>query len=350
MIYAKYINTNGKKVFRIDPRIILFSSLFMGILASVPKILRIQITLGELMIDFSISFLYSLFVWYFNIYSLPKFSIQNISTSFFNKKLLISLSLGIVVMAALVFFHHIIFPKYGFNTMILMYEFRAVLINLTIYMFLYLLYQSYNSQQISLELEQIRTDNLHAQYELLKQQINPHFLFNSLNTLKSMIDIKDESSGDFVVRLADFYRFTLDNRKLDLIPLKKELAILDAYVFLLISRFEDGIEFKIDIQEELLNSYIPPFTLQLLCENCIKHNIVSLAHPLIIKLYSEDGYIIIENNFQPKNTPQESAGIGIENIRERYRHFAEKELIILQNDINFTVKLPIVNESFSNRR
>jgi len=350
MIYAKYINTNGKKVFRIDPRIILFSSLFMGILASVPKILRIQITLGELIIDFSISFLYSLFVWYFNIYSLPKFSIQNISTSFFNKKLLISLSLGIVVMAALLFFHHIIFPKYGFNTMILMYEFRAILINLTIYMFLYLLYQSYNSQQISLELEQIRTDNLHAQYELLKQQINPHFLFNSLNTLKSMIDIKDEGSGDFVVRLADFYRFTLDNRKLDLIPLKKELAILDAYVFLLISRFEDGIEFKIDIQEELLNSYIPPFTLQLLCENCIKHNIVSLAHPLIIKLYSEDEYIIIENNFQPKNTPQESAGIGIENIRERYKHFAEKELIILQNDINFTVKLPIVNESFSNRR
>lgn len=350
MIYAKYINANGKKVFRIDPRIILFSSLFMGILASVPKILRIQITLGELMIDFSISFLYSLFVWYFNIYSLPKFSIQNISTSFFNKKLLISLSLGIVVMAALVFLHHIIFPKYAFNTMILMYEFRAILINLTIYMFLYLLYQSYNSQQISLELEQIRTDNLHAQYELLKQQINPHFLFNSLNTLKSMIDIKDESSGDFVVRLADFYRFTLDNRKLDLIPLKKELAILDAYVFLLISRFEDGIEFKIDIQEELLNSYIPPFTLQLLCENCIKHNIVSLAHPLIIKLYSEDEYIIIENNFQPKNTPQESAGIGIENIRERYRHFAEKELIILQNDINFTVKLPIVNESFNNRR
>ncbi|KAB1232829.1 sensor histidine kinase [Chryseobacterium viscerum] len=350
MIYAKYINTNGRKVFRIDPRIILFSSLFMGILASVPKILRIHITLGELMIDFSISFLFSLFVWYFNIYSLPKFSIQNISTRFFNKKLVISLSIGIVVMAAIVLIHHIIFPKYGFNTMVLMYEFRGILINLTIYMFLYLLYQTYNSQQIKFELEQIRTDNLHAQYELLKQQINPHFLFNSLNTLKSMIDIKDDNSGDFVVRLADFYRFTLDNRKLDLIPLKKELAILDAYIFLLTSRFEDGIEFKIDIQEEILNSYIPPFTLQLLCENCIKHNIVSMAHPLIIKLYSDEGYIVIENNFQPKNIPQDSAGIGIENIRERYKHFAEKELTILQNDINFTVKLPIVDESFSNRR
>jgi two-component system LytT family sensor kinase len=322
----------------------------MGILASVPKILRIHITLGELMIDFSISFLFSLFVWYFNIYSLPKFSIQNISTRFFNKKLVISLSIGIVVMAAIVLIHHIIFPKYGFNTMVLMYEFRGILINLTIYMFLYLLYQTYNSQQIKFELEQIRTDNLHAQYELLKQQINPHFLFNSLNTLKSMIDIKDDNSGDFVVRLADFYRFTLDNRKLDLIPLKKELAILDAYMFLLTSRFEDGIEFKIDIKEEILNSYIPPFTLQLLCENCIKHNIVSMAHPLLIKLYSDEGYIIIENNFQPKNIPLDSAGIGIENIRERYKHFAEKELTILQNDINFTVKLPIVDESFSNRR
>ncbi|MFZ4928450.1 sensor histidine kinase [Chryseobacterium sp. Mn2064] len=350
MIYAKYINTNGRKVFRIDPRIILFSSLFMGILASVPKILRIHITLGELMIDFSISFLFSLFVWYFNIYSLPKFSIQNISTRFFNKKLGISLSIGIVVMAAIVLIHHILFPKYGFNTMVVMYEFRGILINLTIYMFLYLLYQTYNSQQIKFELEQIRTDNLNAQYELLKQQINPHFLFNSLNTLKSMIDIKDESSGDFVVRLADFYRFTLDNRKMDLIPLKKELAILDAYVFLLTSRFEDGIEFKIDIQEDILNSYIPPFTLQLLCENCIKHNVVSLANPLIIRLYSDREYIVIENNFQPKNIPQESAGIGIENIRERYKHFAEKEMTILHNDTSFTVKLPIVDESFSNRR
>ncbi|MGH1516960.1 sensor histidine kinase [Chryseobacterium sp. JK1] len=350
MIYAKYINTNGRKVFRIDPRIILFSALFMGILASVPKILRMHITLGELMIDFSISFLFSLFVWYFNIYSLPKFSIQNISTRFFNKKLGISLSIGIVVMAAIVLIHHIMFPKYGFNTMVLMYEFRGILINLTIYMFLYLLYQTYNSQQIKFELEQIRTDNLNAQYELLKQQINPHFLFNSLNTLKSMIDIKDESSGDFVVRLADFYRFTLDNRKMDLIPLKKELAILEAYVFLLTSRFEDGIEFKIDIQEEILNSYIPPFTLQLLCENCIKHNVVSLANPLIIRLYSDQEYIIIENNFQPKNIPQESAGIGIENIRERYKHFAEKEMTILHNDANFTVKLPIIDESFSNRR
>ncbi|MBP1163594.1 LytS/YehU family sensor histidine kinase [Chryseobacterium sp. PvR013] len=309
-----------------------------------------HITLGELMIDFSISFLFSLFVWYFNIYSLPKFSIQNISTRFFNKKLVISLFIGVLVMAAIVLIHHVIFPKYGFNTMVLMYEFRGVLINLTIYMFLYLLYQTYNSQQIKFELEQIRTDNLNAQYELLKQQINPHFLFNSLNTLKSMIDIKDESSGDFVVRLADFYRFTLDNRKMDLISLKKELAILDAYVFLLTSRFEDGIEFKIDIQEEILNSYIPPFTLQLLCENCIKHNIVSLAYPLIIKLYSDSEYIVIENNFQPKNIPQESAGIGIENIRERYKHFAEKEVTILQNDSNFTVKLPIVDESFSNRR
>lgn len=350
MIYAKYINTNGRKVFRIDPRIILFSSLFMGILASIPKILRIHITLGELMVDASISFLFSLFVWYFNIYSLPKFSIQNISTRFFNKKLVISLLTGVIVMAAIVLIHHFIFSQYGFNSMLLMYEFRGILINLTIYMFLYLLYQTYNSQQIKFELEQIRTDNLNAQYELLKQQINPHFLFNSLNTLKSMIDIKDENSGDFVVRLADFYRFTLDNRKLDLIPLKKELAILDAYIFLLTSRFEDGIEFNIHIEEGILNSSIPPFALQLLCENCIKHNVISLSNPLIIKLYNEEGYIIIENNYQPKNTPQESVGIGIENIRERYKHFAEKELIIVQNDSHFTVKLPIVDESFNNRR
>lgn len=253
-------------------------------------------------------------------------------------------------MAVLVSIHQLIFPQYGFGSMMMMYQFRGGLINLTIYIFLYLLYQTYSTQQIKFELEKMKTDHLNAQYELLKQQINPHFLFNSLNTLKSMIDIGDESAGDFIVRLSDFYRFTLDNRKLNLIPIKKELAILNAYFFLLTSRFENGIDVRIEIDEEASNSYIPPFTLQLLAENCIKHNIVSVASPLKIRLYCDDGCIILENNFQPKNTPQESAGIGLENIRQRYRHFTEKELVVMRDDNNFIVKLPIIHEDINNRR
>lgn len=350
MIYAEYIRTDQKRVFRSDRKIILFSSLFMGILASIPKILQLHITFVELLVDAIIALLYSLYVWYFNLYRLPKFSIQNISTNFFNKRLVISLLIGIIVMTILVSVHQLAFPQYGFRSMMMMYQFRGVLINLTIYTFLYLLYQSYNTQHIKFELEKIKTDNLNAQYELLKQQINPHFLFNSLNTLKSMIDIGDQHAGDFVVRLSDFYRFTLDNRKLDLIPFKKELNILKAYFFLLTSRFENGIDFEIEIDEARSNSYIPPFTLQLLAENCIKHNIVSAVNPLKIRLYCNNNYIIIENNFQPKNTSKESTGIGLENIRRRYRHFTEKELFVMENGNNFIVKLPIIHEDINNRR
>ena len=350
MIYGKYVKTNKKKVFRIDRKIILFSSVFMGILASIPKILQLHITIVELMVDAIIALLFSLYVWYFNLYRLPKFSIQNISTGFFNRRLFTSLLVGIIVMTVLVTVHQFVFPKYGFGSMMMMYQFRGILINLTIYTFLYLLYQGYNTQQIKFELEKIKTDNLNAQYELLKQQINPHFLFNSLNTLKSMIDIGDPHAGDFVVRLSDFYRFTLDNRKLDLIPLKRELEILKAYFFLLTSRFEKGIDFKLEEDVAKSDSYIPPFTLQLLAENCIKHNVVSAVSPLMIWLYSKEGYIIIENNFQAKNIPQESPGIGLDNIRQRYRHFTDKELAVINDGNTFIVKLPIIHEDINNRR
>ncbi len=348
MIYTQYMGANKKKVFRIDKKIILFSSLFMGILASIPKILQLHITLVELMVDAFIALTFSLYVWYFNLYKLPKFSVQSISTYFFYRRLAVSMMIGFVVMAALVSVHHLAFPKYRFSSMMMMYQFRGVLINLTIYTFLYLLYQVNNTQQIRFELEKIKADNLNAQYELLKQQINPHFLFNSLNTLKSMVDIGDPQAGEFVVRLSDFYRYTLDNRKLDLIPLKKELSTLKAYFFLLTSRFESGIDFSIEMDEATSGCYIPPFTLQLLAENCIKHNVVSAFSPLRIKLYCRDGFIIMENNFQPKNVPQESAGIGLENIRQRYRHFIEKEVAVLQAGNKFIVKLPIIYEDSNN--
>ena len=322
----------------------------MGILASVPKIFQFRIALIELLADAIMAFVFSLFVWYFNLYRLPKFSIQNISTRFFIRRLFTSLSVGILVMTFVVMAHQVVFPLYGFTSMSMMYQFRGILINLTIYTFLYLLYQGYNTQQIKIELEKIKMDKLNAQYELLKQQINPHFLFNSLNTLKSMIDNNDPQAGDFVIRLSNFYRFTLANRKLDLIPLKRELDILKSYFFLLTSRFEKGINFILDASAVNSDSYIPPFTLQLLAENCIKHNVISSTRPLTIKLYSRKGYLYMENNFQAKNSPQESPGIGLENIVQRYRHFTNKALVVINDGIVFIVKLPIIYEDINHRR
>ncbi len=342
MIFTEYVNASKRKVFNVPARIIWFSSLFMGVLASIPKILQLHIRLVELAVDASIAFLFSLSVWYFNIYSLPKYSNQHVTTRFFNWRLIRSLVLGICFMLILVSLHQLLFSYYQFQSMTMMYEFRGVLINLTIYMFLHLLYQSYNSQLMGIELERIKADNLGAQYELLKQQVNPHFLFNSLNTLKAMVEIGDPNSADFILKLSDFYRFTLENRKMDVIQLSEELEILKAYLFLLKARFEDGIHIEFDITDMHYQSFIPPFTLQLLVENCIKHNVVSLDQPLLIRLYSSGNELVIANHLQLKNIPDSSTGVGLENINLRYLHLLHKKIEIVADVTSFNVKLPII--------
>ncbi len=229
----------------------------------------------------------------------------------------------------------------------IMFELRGVVINLLLYMFLHLLFQNYQTQHIGLELERTQALNLSAQYELLKQQVNPHFLFNSLNTLKSMVDIQDPNSAEFILKLSDFYRFTLESRKLDLIPLQDELQILDSYVYLLKARFEDGFVLINEVDLKQYESSIPPFALQLLIENCIKHNVVSLAKPLIIKLYTENDFLVIENQIQLKRGVI-STGVGLENINQRFIHLMHAAIEIDKSETTFKVKIPMVYDYHHN--
>lgn len=339
--------SNG--IFRISARVIWFSSLFMGVLGSISKIMQPLITLQELTVDASIAFLFALSIWYFNILFLPKYSTLSIPKDFFGKRVAMSVAFGVVIMLLVVLVHHAIFPKYNLSSMMMMYQFRGILINLTIFMFIYFLYQSYNTQQVILQYERTKAENLNAQYELLKQQVNPHFLFNSLNTLQAMIDMNDAEASDFVHNLSLFYRFSLENREDDLIQLKKELDILESFIFLLKSRFEEGIEISIAMDEEVKKSLIPPFTLQLLVENCIKHNVVSLEKPLYIKIFQWDSFIVVTNNKQLKIN-QDYFGIGLSNIKGRFSHVSGKVIEIIDTDEEFTIKLPVIYEDIDHRR
>jgi two-component system, LytTR family, sensor kinase len=342
MIYTNQLVKSSGNVFRVSGRMIWSTALFMGVLASIPKLLQLHITFGELLIDASIAFLFTLFTWYFNLYQLPKYSGKAIDKRFFNRRLLFSLLAGIVLMIVLVFLHQWLVPGYPLSSMLMMYEFRGILINLTIYVFLFLLYTSFHAQMISIELERMRAAHIGAQFDLLKQQVNPHFLFNSLNTLKSMVDTQDLHASEFILKLSDFYRFTLENRVSDLIALSEELQILDAYLFLLKARFEDGIVIDIDLPINTSAVAIPPFTLQLLAENCIKHNVVFLEMPLHIRLYTVNGQLIIENNRQPKLRPELSTGMGLKNINQRYLHLSGKPIIVEEDVSSFKVKLPLI--------
>tara|TARA_R110000868_G_scaffold822_1_gene6093 strand:- start:18176 stop:19192 length:1017 start_codon:yes stop_codon:yes gene_type:complete len=334
------------KRFQVSQRVIWGSSIALAILASIPKLFDPFSTLHDIIINSSITLMFSIFIWYYNIYSLPRFTSQRSGKSLFNWKLLLSVVLGILVMVVLVIAHQELFQVSKMDAPI-MFELRGVLINLIVYMFLHLLFQNYQTQQMGVELERTHALNLGAQYELLKQQVNPHFLFNSLNTLKSMVDMQDPQSSDFILKLSDFYRFTLESRKLDLIPLREELQILDSYVYLLKARFEDGFVLINEVDSKQYESVIPPFTLQLLIENCIKHNIVSLDKPLLIKLYTENDFLIIENQIQLKRGVL-STGVGLDNINQRFMHLMNTEIEIDKSETIFKVKIPMNNDYHNN--
>ncbi|MHA4739748.1 sensor histidine kinase [Dyadobacter sp. MSC1_007] len=333
------------KTFRISAVIIWLSSLSLGVLVTVPKIAEKNFNGFQVFTDGLITALFTLFVWYFNIYSLPKFSKENSPAGFSVPLLIRSILIGIVLMFLMVCAQKLLVPSLNFGPVMLMFEVRGIMINLIFYMLLHLLYQTHRNQQVILELERTKADNLGAQYELLKQQVNPHFLFNSLSTLKSMVELEDRNSVDFILKLSDFYRFTLENRKLDLIPLSEEIEILDAYMYLLKARFEEGIELEYRIEDPVYQTWIPPFTLQLLVENCIKHNVVSLDYPLHITIYTLGDWLVVENPLQLKKNPGHSTEMGLDNINRRYLHLMEKKIQIETDQESFRVKLPLINEN-----
>lgn len=332
------------KNFTVSGKIIWLSSLALGLLVAVPKFAERHFNLYETVVNSGVTFVFALFVWYYNILTLPKYTARDIAKGFSMTRLARSLVMGIAVMFLLACLQQLLINQLDFGPAMLMIEARGVLVNVSFYMFIHFLYQNYLHQKVSIELERAKMDNLAAQYELLKQQVNPHFLFNSLNTLKYMVENKDDHSVDFILKLSDFYRFTLESRKLDMIPLSEELNTLDAYIFLLKARFEEGLDITINIDPAYNTSYIPPFTLQLLIENCIKHNIVSLDRPLHIRLYSDKDNIVVENHIQLKRTKESSTGMGLENINQRYLHLLNKTIGIHATDSLFTIKLPVVYE------
>jgi two-component system LytT family sensor kinase len=334
-----------RKTFKVSNKIIWLSSFFLGILTSVPKIAEHHFNLFEALVDSTVTFLFAVLIWYYNILTLPAYSSRDVANGFSVIRLVKGLFFGIVIMFILACIQQFLLSRINFGPVMLMFEVRGILVNITFYMFLHLLYQSYQNQRVGIELERTKSDNLGAQYELLKQQVNPHFLFNSLNTLKYMVESGDAHTVDFILKLSDFYRFTLESRKQDLIRLAEELEILNAYVFLLKARFEEGIDLSIEIGQQHYQSMIPPFTLQLLVENCIKHNIVSLERPLQIRLSSENDFIVVENQVQLKRTPEASMGMGLENINQRYIHLLNKKIEIQATETLFKIKLPIIHEN-----
>jgi hypothetical protein len=192
------------------------------------------------------------------------------------------------------------------------------------------------------EKEMLKRESLNAQLSALKTQVNPHFLFNNLNTLSSIIPDNPKQAVDFVQQLSKVYRHILEVRDEQSIPLEEELEVLKAYAFLLKTRFGDNLQISIVVPDEKLHRKIVPLSLQILMENAIKHNIVSGERPLKIEVFAENGKLIVSNNLQRKNQLNESTGIGLDNLRNRYKLLSEKKVEVKESEINFTVSIPLI--------
>ncbi len=181
-----------------------------------------------------------------------------------------------------------------------------------------------------------------AKFESLKNQLDPHFLFNSLNVLTSLIGENPNQAERFTTKLSKVYRYVLEQRNKDLVPISEELRFAKTYMQLLAMRFEDAIEFN--IPEEVTDNElkIVPLSLQLLLENAVKHNVVSSSKPLVISIYEENHHLIIKNNINPKEAIGKSTKVGLQNIADRYGLLTDKSVKIEKNKTNFKVSLPLL--------
>lgn len=219
---------------------------------------------------------------------------------------------------------------------------RVFLLSSLFYFIIHHLQMLKEKQEHSLEIAALKQAQLKANISSLKEQLSPHFLFNTLSTLSTLT--QEKNVKDFVDELANVYRYVLLYKEANTVKLQKELEFIDAYLHIIKTRMENALQVEISLAGNIQQSQIPPFTLQLLIENAIKHNIASRAKPLKIKLYNEAGdYLVLSNNLQHKNAAQNSTGIGLNNVRQRYQLLFDKEIIIEKNADSFTIKLPIIS-------
>lgn len=201
----------------------------------------------------------------------------------------------------------------------------------------------FNAVQVARqEADELKKLNITIQLESLKNQVKPHFLFNSLNTLTGLVESNSEQAVRFIAELANVYRYLLQSSEKELIALREELQFSRAYFFLLQMRFGDGIRLLVNIDEELEDCQLPPLTLQMLLENCIKHNQVSARKPLQMEITAEgDGWLVVKNNLQERRTPV-SNGMGLSNIAAKLKLLNQPAIEVEKTDACFTIKIPLI--------
>ncbi len=297
--------------------------------------------------SFNLTLINSLYFWFFG---------KKIGWSGAGIKRVIIATAGSIAITLIGFFFCRLFDKTIFQGISieeflenesLRFYFFPLLFTAIISLFFHLVYFYKGVQEKKVKEQKIIAGTASAKFDALKNQLDPHFLFNSLNVLASLIDENPEQAQRFTTALSKIYRYVLEQKDKELVSVKEELSFANTYMKLLKMRFENSIYFE--IPEELSNdeAKVVPLSLQLLLENTVKHNIVSEGKPLKIRIYETDGYLVVENNFQKKEVLGNRKGVGLQNIVNRYHEVTERQVLIEQTNDIFRVKLPVLTKQIS---
>jgi hypothetical protein len=218
----------------------------------------------------------------------------------------------------------------------------TIVITLVITMFMTSRAFFFNWRQSAVDAERLKRESVKAQYESLKSQVNPHFLFNSLNVLTNLVYEDQERAVRFIKQLSEVYRYVLDTRDKEVVPIQQELDFVNAYLFLQQIRFGDKLQVALSGLDG--NGYVAPLALQLLVENAIKHNEVSHDHPLHIRIAREGDFFVVANVLQRKQVLSENAsGVGLVNLKSRYTFLSDEPVQVAEESGQFIVKIPVIN-------
>jgi len=315
-----------------------------------------EITIGyKLLIGFLYTVLYSfslgyankaVFVYLDKVFAENRFSIKRIIIGF-----LASFVVSLLVIFCLRIFEDVIIEKRSFAEFLKSENAAnyvvAIIITFIVSISLYAFHFYRAYQESKLKEQKIIAGTASAKFESLKNQIDPHFLFNSLNVLSSLIEENPENAQKFTTSLSKIYRYVLEQRDKELVSVDEELNFAKTYMNLLKMRFENSITFELPEDFNNLEAKVVPLSLQLLLENTIKHNVVSEQKPLHIKIFVENNYLIIQNNLQKKEVLQDRQGVGLQNIVNRYALISERKVLIEENKEFFSVKIPILTKQIA---
>nr|WP_315211067.1 histidine kinase [uncultured Flavobacterium sp.] len=336
-------------------RAIKLTILIFAVIQLVNVVMGSEIYFGKrLLVNFLFTMMYtfSLYAanmflfWKLDSYFEDKFSVKRLALGFIG-----SFLVSLVVIFLMHVFEVVVYNKNSFDYFLANEKpsnyLGSIIITFFVTLSIYTIsfYKAYNENKV--KEQKIIAGTANAKFESLKNQIDPHFLFNSLNVLSSLIEENPDNAQRFTISLSKIYRYVLEQKDKELVSLEEELAFAKTYMNLLKMRFENSLFYELPTTAINSEAKVVPLSLQLLLENTVKHNVVSEQRPLHIRIYVEGDYLAVQNDYQKKEVLQDRQGVGLQNIVNRYGIITNRKVLIAQNEKTFTVKIPILTKQIT---